>query len=86
MTKIEITQDMIFDGKEGDCEFCPVALALDKATGKSWAVTNYFCIESDHGMPSDLTKKIMFPRAVVDWIFAFDSGGHVKPFSFELEI
>lgn len=88
MTKIEVTQEDINAGKEGDCNFCPIALALNRATGRLWTVNNYYCYERDIDS-NRIGENIYFLRGncnIPNWIFDFDKDGDVKPIAFELDI
>lgn len=85
MTKIEVTQEDINNGKVGDCEYCPVALAMNRVTNKEWAIGNYsYCETRDGEINSDSLRTL--PREVTLWIFQFDKDNKVEPFSFELPI
>jgi hypothetical protein len=84
---IEVTQEHIKAGKEGDCNYCPIALALNEATGRLWVVNNYYVYERDE-YNNQISEKILFNNhncRITDWIFAFDKDGKAKPFSFNLE-
>lgn len=77
---VNVTQADIDNGVDGDCRLCPVARALSRAGVRGW---NVFY----HGLVSELTgETIALPRSAMEFIRRFDSGGDVKPFSFELEI
>lgn len=78
---IEVTQDDIDKGDEADCDKCPIALAINRATGKRWCVVWHRCwLDEDHSPSIDL------PESAVDFIQDFDNDQSVKPFSFELAI
>lgn len=81
--KIEVTQDLIDRGVQGDCEACPIALAILLATGAREVDIGYdgVCIGG---------KRRVEPGAVPDaawqWMNAFDDGRSVEPFSFDLDL
>lgn len=76
---IEVTQEDI-DSPEGEmrCKTCPVALALNRATGRSWTVSTDW---ATCGSSSILN----LPDAASDFITNYDSNQPVKPFTFELD-
>ena len=81
--KIEVTQDDIDNGLRIDCELCPVAKAIVRATGKQArvsAVGVFFFPET----PS--AKQIFLPSKVQLFIKSFDRKEPVQPFSFDLDI
>jgi len=77
--RINVTADDIANGVHKDCERCPVALAVKRATG---------CVNCDvtadtiyaTGMPVFTT-----PRSVQEFIARFDREYPVQPFSFYLK-
>jgi hypothetical protein len=75
--RIEVTQDDIDNGSACDVCACPIALACLRAGLKDVSV----CDAS-----LDWKEKIPTPTVAVEFIFAFDSGRDVKPFSFEIEV
>ena len=83
--KVEVTQEDIAKGVRADCDFCPVALALRRATGWIWAVRkmraerfSYFVF-----VPHLV---VALPHVVETFIDTFDKSGEGSPFSFELEL
>ena len=67
-----------YDEDRANC--CPVALALNEATGKEWAVTPNNCWRHYS------TQVLPLPPEVISNIHQYDSFGAMEPFSFELEI
>lgn len=77
---IHVTQDHIERGTKCNCYACPVALALNEQTDEAWQVTFV-------GLFSDITRKrLSVPKAVKEFIRAFDAELQVAPFEFELDI
>ncbi len=75
---IHVTQAHIDAGAREDCRECPVALAIHEATGCTCEVLPW-TIYTDRG-------KFKLPRAVFEFIEAFDNKQPVQPFSFEVDI
>jgi len=77
--KIEVTEEDIKAGWR-NALYCPVALALDRATNQDWHVS------ADHLSPciGENYDKSEIPARVRRFIRAFDQGKKVRPFSFEL--
>lgn len=79
---VTVTKEHIRAGEPGGCCTCPVALALEHATGTTWSVANMEIWPQ--GAP--LACSISLPVRARAFIQAFDQGYHVRPFSFELDI
>lgn len=83
---IEVKQKHIDESRSGlhydeDMpECCPVALALNEATGKQWTVTANKCWRHYS------TQVLPLPSEVTFNIHQYDGFGVMEPFSFELEI
>lgn len=77
---IDVKQLDIDTGLKGDCALCPIARALDRATGESWRVHSSWATRSGDSFKTHL------PLEAVRFIDLFDEGRPVKPFSFDLEI
>jgi hypothetical protein len=73
---ISVTEDDIKMGKVGDCQFCPVALAVKRNTARPITVGSDI-LDVDQ-------VSHWLPLEVVDFIEDFDSGLLVDPFTFEL--
>ena len=76
---IHVTQLHIDTGvPDARCE-CPVALAIQDATGR--------CLEvHSDSVEYDLEKSVRLPERAINFIKMFDDWEPVEPFSFELEI
>jgi hypothetical protein len=78
MVQIEVTQADIAKGVRASACECPVALAMDRATGRSCTV-GVSC-----GHVDDVS--VEFPPEVSDFVLKFDSREPVAPFTFELSL
>lgn len=78
--RIDVTQEDIRRGRPRESDFCPVALALNRATGEyadvSWC-RPYLGLEH--------TPLAPFSKEVSDAIYLFDRGYPIDPFSFEID-
>jgi hypothetical protein len=77
---IEVTQDHIEKGKTRGCFDCPIALAMIDAGLRHPFVMNTIVSTASSSCDMDL------PQEAVEFIAGFDTGGFVKPFSFELDL
>lgn len=77
--RIEVTQADIEFGEVGHAEACPVALALERTTGRRWVVGDDELEDRKFGI-------IDSPSAVAAFVRAFDAGRPVAPFTFDLEV
>jgi hypothetical protein len=76
---IHVTEDDIRAGKRDDCEFCPVALAMQRALGGMVYVrSNSYDIK---GGSFDV-----LPIGVQEKIHYFDACGLMKPFQFTISV
>lgn len=80
---VDVTEDDILDGQRGSSNFCPVALALNRALNvESAAVGGRFITFwkgyhfYHHRIPNELTE----------WVKNFDAANPVDPFTMELVI
>lgn len=78
MKMVNVTKHDIKIGHRGSIDQCPVALALVRATGRRWEVTDRRCWNSG-GIG------FFHPEVVKKFIKEFDSGAEVSPFSFEIK-
>jgi len=76
---IKVTADHIKRGRRAQCFECPVALALDEATGQFWKVKS----ASLYNVTSNLQIHNV-PLSVTTFVRDFDDGRIVSPFEFEL--
>ena len=80
---ITVTKDDIEQGQRRDPEQCAIARALLRAGLDHLGVMGPSVMVSDSW--GRLTS-VKLPEAVSDWIFNFDAGNTVSPFSFEVQI
>ena len=74
---IEVTQDHIDRGNQGDCEYCPIAIAI-RATLKDYSISVGGTIFEYKNSYYKLPEKAM------KFVQAFDNTLPVQPFTFEL--
>ena len=79
--RVAVTQDDIDRGEMGHCATCPVARALERATGKPWYVGQSWAWLA---LPPE--TQIALPPEVTAFILAFDHGEKVAPFSFDVSV
>ncbi len=77
--KIEVKQVHIEQGREGNAFSCPIALALNDATGFKWIVGCHDCNRLE------IREDIGLPKEAIKFIENFDSNLPVSPFEFELD-
>lgn len=78
---VEVTQADLDNGERKLCRSCPVALALQRATGTAWYVEYSGATICRGG-----ERRVDFPLTVAEFIRDFDDGAPVQPFSFVAEI
>lgn len=78
--KITVTAEDIKEGHRGNACLCPIALAMIRATKDEWAVGT-FSVRRRYQR-----RAFALPKRVMAWIFRFDIGKEVKPFSFTLDL
>ena len=78
--KIQVTQDDIDHGRSGDCNFCPVARAVKRATHLDLGVR----VTIGYVYLGNLVNFQLLSK-VADFVYDFDVGMPVKPFEFELD-
>lgn len=86
MTTVNVKAEHIAKGIRGDCEHCPVALAIAAA---------FPDIAGIAVRPEEISIKpslddldwiqVRPPREVPEFVWDFDEGGTVEPFSFDLD-
>lgn len=78
--RIDVTSQDIALGKPGDGEICPIARAIDRATGDLAIVLNtvvhYYSVKG--------RRVLKLPHSARRFVSRFDNSEPVKPFSFEL--
>lgn len=80
--RVEVTREDIAHGERGNCEHCPVARALERATGSP-------CVHVGHsgmyaGKSDDSETVWDTPLRVLRFMDSFDKGKRVRPFAFDL--
>lgn len=80
-SKYLYTQEIIATAVPQDCHRCVIALALRRATGYEWSVS-----ESDGRIDTYYGRKPVwtFPREIRDVIWRFDHGGEISPHTFRV--
>lgn len=71
-------------GKKCDSRGCPVALATKEVLGSADVGVVPTCYIRDGELGSGSQRYADVPDAVNDFIYQFDRGEHVAPFTFEL--
>jgi hypothetical protein len=79
---IEVIQEDIDFGRQCEIGNCPLALALNRATGHAWGVGGCTCWR----LKGPSAVSIMLPDAAQQFVYAFDHGRAVTPISFEIEL
>lgn len=82
--KVRVTREDIRNGKRSKCRLCPVAIAVGRASGQFGYVDGYNIKIFATKLGRKPTKEWYTPGVVEDFMFSFDEGEKVKPFSFEL--
>ncbi len=80
---ITVTKEDIEQGQRRDPEQCAIALALLRAGLEHFGVMGPSVMVADSW--GRLTS-LKLPEVVSDWIFNFDAGNTVAPFSFEVAL
>lgn len=86
LTKVEVTQEDIDNGKMKSCDFCPVALAVNRVIRPQRDAQVYACIviiRHEEGQRGGFPS---LPLAAQEFIENFDDERDVEPFSFALNI
>jgi len=80
---VEVTAEDIAAGEHFACDRCPIAIAVKRCSGEPFASVTHYRIRLSPDGDSRVAKP---PAAVGDFIWAFDQGHPVQPFSFEVEL
>jgi hypothetical protein len=79
--RVRVRRLDIWLGHRNEPGWCPVARAMNRATGRPWAVYG--------GCATELFKRPMrthsLPASVLSFVVAFDAGKKVAPFAFDFE-
>lgn len=83
---VEVLQHHIDAGVRGNCRLCPIAVALQRATGEAWSIGMLF--DDAIGLPldRDTTDLVTLPSSVATFIRRFDAEEECHPFSFSVEV
>jgi len=81
---IEVTELHITEGQAGNCNHCPIALAIDPFFPKHTIAVAGRSINFHPIKMSDEIITWYAPVEVNRWVCAFDIHGHTEPFTFEL--
>lgn len=79
---IDVTQEDIDGGCAGNSLECPVARAFRRVTGKD--VTVHVSYAAYDYQEDGAHKVILLPTDVASFIWEFDNGDSVSPFSFDV--
>lgn len=76
-----VDEQCIRAGVRREGQKCPVALALQRATGNAWAVGNTSAapVEGEY-------FELCLPKAVATRIGTFDATGGMRPFRFDIDL
>jgi hypothetical protein len=80
---VDVLQHHIDAGVRRDCRLCPVAMALQRATGEAWRVSEKRAVLR-RGSATPIRVRI--PVNVTSFIRRFDAGEPVAPFEFTIEV
>lgn len=79
---IEVTEADIEMGKQRRVDACPIALALERTSGRRFYVRCDDIVDAEE----DKTSFAELPEEAVEFIQDFDEGHEVHPFSFHLDL
>ncbi len=87
--KIKVTRELIRIGVRNSTKACPVALAVERATGREASVTPYRIYTLERRVDPFLLLRVVhehvLPRRVARFIEAYDAGAQdLRPFQFTL--
>ncbi len=78
MTTIQVTQKHIDEGVPGECDRCPIALAMHDALKLNVSVGDYDCWTDEY-------VEVELPKEAKIFVHDFDRLEPVHPFSFEID-
>lgn len=78
--KIQVTEEDVRVGLPMSGEECPVARAMQRATGETWTVSTRYAFLK---RPDQGTVTVRLPREVRQFTAAFDMDEPVAPLEFE---
>lgn len=80
---VDVTQEDINHGERGNCNSCPVARAIQRASGHECrAGGSQITIKPENGR----NLYLVTPEAAWRFMYDFDMGRKVEPFSFTLRL
>ncbi len=84
---VNVTAEDIEKGKRDSCQNCPIALALGRLINPAIVIAQVAMNTVDfHTSDMKFTGITQLPTIAIQFIFDFDNGGIVSPFSFNLDI
>lgn len=84
--RIEVTEQDIADGIAGQCDRCPIAIAIARACAADTSVRVGPALAGISAARMFGTAFVKLPESAQDFIFRFDAARPVEPFSFTLDI
>lgn len=85
--EIQVTQQHIRQGTEGNCRDCPTALAINDVLNEYYyTVVRPSSIYINHKTRMYIGKEFDTPEEVKEFVRYYDGGYDVTPFSFNLDI
>lgn len=76
---ISVEQNHILEGLKGDCCGCPIAIAVSEQVKPRFVEVHDAAVYIND-------KKYPLPERAQEFIYSFDSGETVTPFTFELTL
>ena len=84
--KISVTEQDIKKGFVGECRACPIALAIERATGRVGVAVARTYVNLGEIRATGYHDLADLPESARSFIQRFDSRNPVEPFEFELEV
>ncbi len=85
--KIEVTQDDIDNGLQGNCISCPIGRAINRLLNQNYFGRATYDLVKIHSKPScGVVYVYPMPIHGGNFITSFDKCYKVKPFSFDIDI
>lgn len=83
MVRISVLASDIEIGRAADCQRCPIAVAANRAFAPDRVEVDQEALTVFHA-DGKYHKHAYLPREATAFIYAFDAGADVKPFTFEV--
>ncbi len=83
---IEVSQEDINHGNRSSCRHCPVARALNRATGRRWSVGTRSFVELINNNIDQKLPYFGIPPIASEFIRRFDEESPVQPFAFTVNV